>query len=64
MRWRDALDQLLQHLGVIGKVGVRALATPFASNEDLGALAELVGALGGGKMVYRSACSEEEIVLR
>tara|TARA_B110000014_G_C20042785_1_gene542084 strand:- start:415 stop:1140 length:726 start_codon:yes stop_codon:yes gene_type:complete len=64
MRWRDALDQLLQHVGVTGKVRVKALATPFASNEDLGALAELVNVLGGGDMIYRSACSEEEIVLK
>ena len=37
MRWRDALDQLLQHVGVTGKVRVTALATPFATHEDRGA---------------------------
>ena len=65
MKWRDALDQLLQRVELIGEgIGVKAVATPFASNEDLGALAELVDVLGGGDMVYRSSCTEEEIVLK
>jgi NADH-quinone oxidoreductase subunit G len=64
MRWRDALEQLLQHVGVMGEGRVKAVATPFASNEDLGTLAELVGALGGGDMVYRSVRVEEEVVLK
>ena len=64
MKWRDALEQLLQHVGVMGEGRVKAVATPFASNEDLGTLAELVGALGGGDMVYRSVRVEEEVVLK
>ncbi len=43
---------------------MRAVASPFSSNEDLGALAALVTALGGGRIVYRSVRSEEEVPLK
>ena len=64
MGWRDALGHLLRSLRVMGDAPVKVVATPFASNEDLGTLAELVGALGGGDMVYRSVRVEEEVVLK
>jgi hypothetical protein len=40
------------------------VASPGASNEDLGALGELVGALGGGETVYRSPRAAEEVPLK
>ena len=62
--WKDALGELLGLAAKLGGKSVRAVASARASNEDLGALAELVGALGGGETVFRSARAEEEIVLR
>ena len=62
--WRDALKALLDRVQELGSRSVRAVAWARASNEDLGALAELVGALGGGETVYRSARAEDEIVLK
>ena len=62
--WRDALKALLARAEGVGQRSVRAVAWARASNEDLGALAELVGALGGGETVYRSPRAEEEIVLK
>ena len=62
--WRDALRGLLDRAKELEGAPVRAVASPFASNEDLGALAELVRALGGGEIVYRSARAEDEIVLK
>jgi NADH-quinone oxidoreductase subunit G len=43
--------------------GVRAVASPFASNEDLGALRRVVDALGGGEILFRSPRTDEEIPL-
>ena len=40
------------------------MASPYASNEDLGAFAALVKALGGGDIVYRSAMAEDEVPLK
>jgi NADH-quinone oxidoreductase subunit G len=62
--WKDALDELLGKAEKLGDTSVRAVASARASNEDLGALAELVGALGGGETVFRSPRAEEEIVLK
>jgi NADH-quinone oxidoreductase subunit G len=60
--WGATLDRLVD--GLQSKGGpVRALASAFASNEDLGALAHLVRALGGGEIVFRSSRAEEEIPL-
>ena len=61
--WKDALSTLLERAATTENASVRAVASPVASNEDLGALAELVGALGGGEVVYRSARAEDEIPL-
>jgi NADH-quinone oxidoreductase subunit G len=59
--WSDALLALAERLqGISG--GVRAVASPFMANEDLGALRRVVDTLGGGEGVYR--CEQgEEVVL-
>jgi NADH-quinone oxidoreductase subunit G len=62
--WTDALTQLLDAAKGATNRSVRAVAWARASNEDLGALAKLVGALGGGEIVYRSPRAEDEIVLK
>jgi NADH-quinone oxidoreductase subunit G len=62
--WKEALTALLEKAGDAGKGTVRAVASPLASNEDLGALRALVDALGGGDSVFRSARAEQEIVLK
>ncbi|MEX2527457.1 MAG: 2Fe-2S iron-sulfur cluster-binding protein [Gemmatimonadota bacterium] len=61
MGWGRALDALLPALREGGPV--MAVASPFASNEDLGALAHLVERLGGGDLVFRSPEAETEVVL-
>ena len=63
MGWKDALAALLARVGGAG-TGVKAVVSPFASNEDLGALAGLAEELGGGEIVYRSAKAAEEIPLK
>ncbi len=60
--WKDALGALLE--AADGAGSVKAVASPLASNEDLGLLKGLVEALGGGDIVYRSARAEDEIVLK
>lgn len=62
--WSDALRELLERASTLESASVRAVASPLASNEDLGALAELVGALGGGETVYRSVRADDEIPLK
>jgi NADH-quinone oxidoreductase subunit G len=62
--WKDALGELLDRLPAAAAKGVRVVASPRASNEDLGALAALVESLGGGEMVYRLARAEEERPLK
>jgi NADH-quinone oxidoreductase subunit G len=60
--WKEALGALLEQADGAGSV--KAVASPLASNEDLGALSAFVEALGGGDTVYRSARAEHEIVLK
>lgn len=62
--WKDALVSLLDRAGASAGKGVRAVASPFASNEDLAAFAALVKELGGGPIVYRSARAPDEIPLK
>jgi NADH-quinone oxidoreductase subunit G len=64
MGWKDALRALLDKADGLGNARVKAVASPFSSNEDLGALSSLVSALGGGDIVYRSPRAEDEIPLR
>jgi len=62
--WSDALSGVLERARGAGNASVKAVAWPFASNEDLAALAALVDRLGGGEIVYRSARAAEERVLK
>jgi NADH-quinone oxidoreductase subunit G len=62
--WKDALSTVLDRLGSQGSGPVRAVASPAASNEDLGALRALVDALGGGEIVYRLPRAEDEAPLK
>ncbi|HSM60955.1 MAG TPA: 2Fe-2S iron-sulfur cluster-binding protein [Longimicrobiales bacterium] len=62
--WKEAVRALLDAGdGAAGKP-VMAIASPFASNEDLGALRALVDLFGGGEIVYRMARAQDEIVLK
>ena len=62
MGWKQALAALAEHLeGANGDV--KAVVSPFWSNEDLGAVASLVDALGGGDVVYRSPRAAAEVKL-
>ncbi|MDT8339941.1 MAG: 2Fe-2S iron-sulfur cluster-binding protein [Longimicrobiales bacterium] len=61
--WKEALAALLEAARAVGGP-VRAVASPLAANEDLGALAALVEALGGGEVVYRMPRAEAEIPLK
>ena len=62
MGWKEALAALKDRLEG-GNGGVKAVVSPFWSNEDLGAVARLVDSLGGGEVVYRSPRSDEEVAL-
>ena len=60
--WHQALAALRERLeGCRGPV--QAVASAHASNEDLGALLELVELLGGGDIVYRSPRAPDEVPL-
>jgi NADH-quinone oxidoreductase subunit G len=63
--WESVLGDLADRLASARAEGaeVRAVASPFASNEDLGALRRFVDALGGGRIVFRSPRTDEEIPL-
>jgi len=62
--WKDALKAVLARAEGLSGRSVRAVASARVSNEDLGALAGLVGALGGGEIVFRSPRAEAEIPLK
>ncbi|NJD19678.1 MAG: 2Fe-2S iron-sulfur cluster binding domain-containing protein [Gemmatimonadetes bacterium] len=62
--WKDALVKLLELAGAAAGKGVKAVASPFASNEDLAAFTALVRELGGGPILYRSARADAEIPLK
>jgi NADH-quinone oxidoreductase subunit G len=62
--WKDALAGLLEKAGALDGATVKAVASPFSSNEDLAGLSALVAGLGGGDIVYRSARAEDEIPLK
>jgi NADH-quinone oxidoreductase subunit G len=64
MGWKAALRALLDQAATLEGKSVKAVASPYASNEDLGAFAALVRALGGGDIVYRSAMAEDEVPLK
>jgi NADH-quinone oxidoreductase subunit G len=62
MGWKEALGGLLEKLR--DGASVKAVASPVASNEDLGAFQALVKDLGGDEVLYRSPRAEDEIVLK
>jgi NADH-quinone oxidoreductase subunit G len=62
--WKDALSGLLAKAAGLDNSSVKAVASPFSSNEDLAALCSAVDALGGGEIVYRSAVAEDEVPLK
>jgi NADH-quinone oxidoreductase subunit G len=62
--WKDALKGLLDKADGLTNASVKAVASPFSSNEDLAALSSVVQALGGGDIVYRSAAAEDEVPLK
>jgi len=66
MGWGEALGALLEQLRDVTEKGttVKAVASPFASNEDLSAFAALVTQLGGSEIVYRSPQADDEAVLK
>ncbi|NIP82377.1 MAG: hypothetical protein GWM90_25395, partial [Gemmatimonadetes bacterium] len=64
MSWGDALRALLERASALDGAPVKAVASPFSSNEDLGALRRLVDALGGGEIVYRSPRADDEVPLK
>ncbi len=63
MGWTAALEALKARIDTLSESSVKAVVSPFWSNEDLGAVAGLVKALGGGSLVFRSPRAEEEIAL-
>ena len=63
MGWTAALEALKVRIEALGKSSVKAVVSPFWSNEDLGAVSRLVKTLGGGTVVFRSPRAEEEIPL-
>lgn len=57
--WSDALGGLVDQLRG-ASAPVMAVVSAQASNEDIAALTELVSAVGGGEIVFRSARAEAE----
>ena len=58
MSWSDALTRLAEAMrGASG--GARAVVSPFASNEEMGALRRVMDAVGGGEGVFRCEQGEE-----
>ncbi len=63
--WSEVIPPLgarLRRGAASGEV-VRAVASPYASNEELAALDALVSGLGGGEILFRAPEEEEEIPL-
>ena len=63
MGWSAALEALKARVDALGQSSVKAVVSPFWSNEDLGAVTRLVQALGGGEVVFRSPRAAREIPL-
>ncbi len=63
MAWSEALGALSSRLAELDGVPVRAVASPWSSNEDLAALRAVVDHLGGGPIEYRLPRAADEDVL-
>jgi NADH-quinone oxidoreductase subunit G len=61
--WGEALAFLVKRLGELDGAPVRAVVTPYASNEELAALSSLVRHLGGSRVSYRLERAPDEVVL-
>ena len=61
MSWSDTLVRLVDAARVASGP-VRSVVSPFASNEDLGAVRRLADALGGGSGVFRVELGEEVVL--
>ncbi len=63
--WREALVPLIERLRQLdeGAADVRAVVSPFASNESLGAMRSLMDHVGGGSAVYRMNRAPDEVTL-
>ena len=64
MGWTAALEALKARIDTLARSSVKAVVSPFWSNEDLGAVSSLVKTLGGGEIVFRSPRADEEITLK
>lgn len=63
MGWSGALEALQDRIDALDRSSVKAVVSPFWSNEDLGAVSRLVEVLGGGSVVFRSPQADEEVAL-
>ena len=63
MGWTAALEALKARIDTLGESSVKAVVSPFWSNEDLGAVWRLVENLGGGTVVFRLMRADAEIAL-
>ncbi len=59
--WGTVLSELLERLEETRPI--RAVASPFASTEELATLRRVVDALGGGEILFRSPEADDEIPL-
>lgn len=64
MGWTEALEALKARVDTLRASSVKAVVSPFWSNEDLGAVSRLVRTLGDGAVVFRSPRADEEVALR
>jgi len=62
MGWKAALEALKARIDAVAESSVKAIVSPFWSNEDLGAVSRLVESLGGAAVI-RSTQAEKEIPL-
>lgn len=64
MSWSDTLLRLVDTARAMTPVenGVRAVVSPFSSNEDLGAARRVVEVLGGGRGIYRVETGESVVL--
>src|SRR5690606_23599198 len=61
MAWSDALRRLLEAANRASG-SVQSVVSPFAANEELGALRRLADALGGGSGVFRVQTGEKVVL--
>ncbi len=64
MAWTDTMLRVVDAVRSVGQGGgvIRTVVSPFASNEDLGAVRRLAEALGGGSGVFRVETGESVVL--